>query len=410
MTKQIPNGYKQTKVGIIPEDWDVVKIGDVCDCIVPGRNKPVNFNGNIPWVTTPDITTKYICDTKSNLYITIEEAKKIGSKVVPKNSVIMSCVGELGLLSIVKKEIVINQQLHAFIPSAQVNTEFLHYVLGTQKKYMDSVATKTAVPYMNKDNCNSIPIPLPKVKEQEKIAEILSTWDDAITKQEQLIEQNQVFKKGLMQQIFSQKIRFKDDKGNNYPAWKEMHLNAIIEINPKSESLPDYFYYIDLECVNAGRVGKLDYISSNNAPSRAQRILSTNDILFQMVRPYQRNNLLFNIISEDNYVASTGYAQLRAKERHSYKFIFQLLLTDDFVKSVMLRCTGTSYPAISSSDLSTIIVNVPKREEQTKIADFLTSFDDGITIQNNILDQLKLQKQSLMQKLLTGQVRVKYES
>ena len=95
----IKQGYKQTKVGIIPEDWESVKVGEVCDCIVPGRNKPENFDGNIPWVTTPDILGKYISDTRSNLYISPEEAKKVGSKIVPKNSVIMSCVGELGLLS-----------------------------------------------------------------------------------------------------------------------------------------------------------------------------------------------------------------------------------------------------------------------------------------------------------------------
>lgn len=85
-------------------------------------------------------------------------------------------------------------------------------------------------------------------------------------------------------------------------------MKGIAEINPKSENLPNNFYYVDLESVNNGRVGTLNYINSNDAPSRAQRVLSQNDILFQMVRPYQRKNLLFSFTSEDNYVASTGYA------------------------------------------------------------------------------------------------------
>lgn len=390
MTKQIPPGYKQTKVGVIPEDWDVVKIGDVCDCIVPGRNKPVNFDGNIPWVTTPDITTKYICDTKSNLYITIEEAKKIGSKVVPKNSVIMSCVGELGLLSIVKKEIVINQQLHAFIPSSQVNTEFLHYVLGTQKKYMDSVATKTAVPYMNKDNCNSIPIPLPKVKEQEKIAEILSTWDEAIIKQEQLIGQKQIFKKGIMQQIFNQKIRFKDDNGNDYPAWQSFEFEDIFMRIPSKKhqiNSANYKKHGKYPVIDQGK--KLIIAYSDNE----EKIYKNSSIIV-----FGDHTRELKYVDFDFIVGADGTQLIKAKCNFDNKFLYYQLLT----KTI----PNTGYNR-HFKFLLEMVLEVPSNEEQNKIADFITSIDDQITKQTLILDQLKLQKQALMQKLLTGQVRIK---
>jgi type I restriction enzyme S subunit len=101
--------------------WEDKKIGSICDSIVPGRNKPVDFDGDIPWITTPDIEQNgIIYDSKKGLRVTKEEAKKVGSKIVPKNSIIISCVGDLGLVAVVGNEIIINQQLHAFIPKENI--------------------------------------------------------------------------------------------------------------------------------------------------------------------------------------------------------------------------------------------------------------------------------------------------
>lgn len=259
--QEVPQGYKKTKVGVIPLEWEVVKVGELCDCIVPGRNKPSNFIGTIPWVTTPDLTDKYISDTKNKLYIDNNEAKKIGSKIVVKDSVIMTCVGEFGIISIVNNDIVINQQLHAFLPSQLIESEFLYYALHTQIKYMDRIATKTAVPYMNKNNCNSIPIPLPPIKEQQKIAKILITWDDAISKQEELIKAKEQLQKGLMQKLLSGEVRFDGFSGE----WEEVKIKDIFEITRgsvlavtkmKIEKTIDYKYPVySSQTKNSGLTG-----------------------------------------------------------------------------------------------------------------------------------------------------------
>jgi type I restriction enzyme S subunit len=402
----------KTKKQLIPElrfrefegDWTKEKAGELCDCIVPGRNKPKQFDGDIAWITTPDIVhNSYIFNSKSGLGISKEEAKSVGSKIAPKNSVIISCVGDLGLVAIAGIELVINQQLHAFLPSEKVEYRFLMYSITTQGRYIDRVATKTAVPYMNKNNCNSIPVHLPTLPEQQKIASFLSAVDEKIQqliKKKALLEQ---YKKGVMQQLFrsagsgqaSGQLRFKDENGNSYPDWEEKRLGEVCEVNPKNGALPSSFIYIDLESVEKGQLIKENRIDLIDAPSRAQRNLAADDILYQTVRPYQKNNLFFNKMGE--YIASTGYAQLRAKE--SAMYIFQLVHHDGFVNKVLVRCTGTSYPAINSTDLAKINVSIPVEEEQQKIATYLSRIDTKIEAINNQITQTQTFKKGLLQQM-----------
>jgi type I restriction enzyme S subunit len=179
--------------------------------------------------------------------------------------------------------------------------------------------------------------------------------------------------------------------------WEVKRLGDVCEVNPASPDLPDDFIYIDLESVESGRLLRKNRVKRDNAPIRAQRLLKQGDILYQTVRPYQRNNLLFTIDDGEEYVASTGYAQLRAYE--SGRFLFQLLHTDAFVYQVLARCTGTNYPAINSSDLEIISVPFPSLCEQQKIADCLSSLDELIELQAKKLEALQTHKKGLMQQL-----------
>ena len=405
---EIKQGYKQTKVGIIPEDWEVVKVGEVCDCIVPGRNKPENFDGDIPWVTTPDIMGKYISDTKSQLYISAEEAKKVGSKIIPKNSVIMSCVGELGLLSIVKNEIVINQQLHAFLPSSKIQTEFLHYALNTQKKYMDSVATKTAVPYMNKDNCNSIPVPLPPLKEQEKIAEILTTWDEAITKQTELLRAKELQKKALMQKLLSGEVRFDgfDDE------WEEVRLGEIVKKmqsggTPKADNQEFYNGNIPFVKVNditsSGKylIKTESSITEKGLKNSSAWIVPINSIIYSMYASV-------GFLSINTIEVATSQAMINIildLEKANLEYIYYHLL--DFKKNVHTYVETGTQGNLNAQTVRNLKIKLPSLPEQQKIAEVLSLADDEINLLKNELEELKLQKKALMQKLLTGQVRVK---
>ena len=159
--------------------------------------------------------------------------------------------------------------------------------------------------------------------------------------------------------------------------WEQRKLNEVAEFNPKSE-LPDEFEYVDLESVVGTEMISHRTETKDSAPSRAQRLAQPGDVFFQTVRPYQKNNYLFSKL-DNNYVFSTGYAQMRPNIDTA--FLMSFLQTDSFVKIVLDNCTGTSYPAINSSDLSNLEISLPKSfEEQKKVGKTIISIDNLITL------------------------------
>ena len=197
-------------------------------------------------------------------------------------------------------------------------------------------------------------------------------------------------------------LRFPEFEGN---LLNQDEFNSFCEINPNKGELPDRFIYIDLESVNKGRLEKENRISKDGAPSRAQRVLQKGDILYQTVRPYQKNNYFFD--KDGDYVASTGYAQIRTGQNE--KYFFQYFHTTQFVNNVLKRCTGTSYPAIGTTDLAKVPITIPTLPEQTKIATFLTAVDKRIKLLQKKKAELEQYKKSVMQKLFSQEIRFKQD-
>jgi type I restriction enzyme S subunit len=359
-------------------EWKKDKVGRLCDFIVPGRNKPTIFNGNIPWITTPDIDhNQVVFASKKGLLISKEEAKKVGSKIIPEKSIILSCVGELGLVAIAGTEMVINQQLHAFIPK-KIEYRFLLYCLGNQKKYMEKIATKTAVPYMNKDNCNSIPITFPSSQEQQKISSFLSLIDERIQTQNKIIEQLETLIKGLSEKLLARKLRFKDQNASDFPNWKCKKLENILKIGSGRDykhlstgNIPVFgtgglmtfvdSFLFDGETVCIGRKGTIDQ------PMYHTGKIWTVDTLFYTHSFYESLPkfvfYLFKIINWKNYNEASGV------------------------------------PSLSKSTIEKIDIELPLVVEQHRIATILSAIDNKIKSESKILTNFKKQKRVLLQNL-----------
>ena len=187
------------------------------------------------------------------------------------------------------------------------------------------------------------------------------------------------------------KLRFPGFTG----AWEQRRLGEVAEINPSSE-IPDNFEYVDLESVVGTEMIAYRRENKKTAPSRAQRLAKKGDIFYQTVRPYQKNNYHFNLTRKD-FVFSTGYAQLRPNINGDFLFVYIQL--SNFVNEVLNRSTGTSYPAISPSNLIRMKVAIPTNNEQEKIGAFFKQLDSLITLHQRKLEHLQEQKKGLLQKM-----------
>ena len=206
------------------------------------------------------------------------------------------------------------------------------------------------------------------IDEQKKIAEFFANLDNLIT-----LHQRQPFLHSTPHISLSVQLIHPIYTSS----WEQRKLGELALFNPKDE-LPQTFEYVDLESVVGTEMLSHRTEVKSSAPSRAQRLAHTGDLFYQTVRPYQKNNYLFEK-PDNNYVFSTGYAQMRPYV-DGY-FLLSLVQSERFVKVVLDNCTGTSYPAINANDLAEIEVAAPSDEsEAQKIGTIFRSIDNLITL------------------------------
>jgi type I restriction enzyme S subunit len=278
-----------------------------------------------------------------------------------------------------------------------------HYALS-QLRGIATGTTSVAAIYGR--DLDSIKFLIPPLPEQKAIARLLSTWDDAINKNNLLIEKKLLQKKWLMQMLLTGKKRLKgfEDK------WEEKNFGEVADIDKLSlgnQTPADYsFQYLSLSDVDTGTAQiKSERIIFKEAPSRARRIVSEGDVLLATVRPNLQG---FLIVRDEvkNLIASTGFAVITCTKIHN-EFLYQYLFTRKLMKQIEAVLTGSNYPAINSSDVKHLKIPYPSLEEQTAIANVLQIADKEIQLLKQKSEKLKEEKKGLMQVLLTGKKRLK---
>ncbi|WP_295220766.1 restriction endonuclease subunit S [uncultured Chryseobacterium sp.] len=185
--------------------WKQDTIISNSDCIVPGRDKPKSFSGNIPWITTDDMVHLGITNrSKKRIGLTKDEIDEVRAKVIPKDSIIITCVGDLGVISIVGTPMVVNQQLHSYQLNKTLDKYYVAYDLSYRKGFMLKMASTTTVPYMNKSVCNSIPINIPPIKLQNQFAKKIQI----IEAQKTLVKLQAQHSEDLFQALLQESFNF----------------------------------------------------------------------------------------------------------------------------------------------------------------------------------------------------------
>ena len=245
----------------------------------------------------------------------------------------------------------------------------------------------------------SAEITIPSLPEQTHLGLFFRRLDSQIAESRAVLEKSRQLKKAMLAKMFPAngekipKIRFKGFEGE----WEEKNFESVGEFNPKTE-IPSIFQYVDLESVVGTQLISYREESKETAPSRAQRLAKNGDLFFQAVRPYQKNNYLFEKNNE-NFVFSTGYIQIRP-QNDGY-FLLTLVQKEEFVQEVLLRCTGTSYPAINASSLQDIAILTPQTsKEQIAIGNFFRQLDETIALQSAEIEKLNQLKKGLLAAML----------
>ena len=405
---------------MVPKGWQKYAVGELCTSIVPGRNKPKVFDGDIPWVTTPEINGRYIPSKLQVNYVSTTALSDAGGKIVPKGAVVMAAVGELGLIAITSEPVVLNQQLHAFVCSKLVNNEFLAYWLTTQKPYMESIASKTTIPYMNKTNCESIPVLLPPLVEQFKIAQILSTWDKAISVTEKFLANSQQQKKALMQQLITGKKRLLDEKGERFSGEWEYTIfgnlgDTYTSLTGKTKedfgAGKPYIPYINIFKNSRIDIQSLEYVQVND--DERQSVVKYGDIFFttssETPEEVGMSSVLLEGVSEVFLNSFCFGFRLNNFETLIPEYARYLFRSEHVRRQISTLGQGATRYNLSKRQLIKLELKLPCVDEQQKIATVLSVADDEITTLEKKLACLKDEKKALMQQLLTGKRRVKVD-
>ena len=387
-SNNIPQGYKATALGIIPQEWEVMRLGDIVS-ITSGESPSLyhlKAEGKYPYVKVEDLNNCEKYQESSREYSDDNNTTiKAGSIIFPKRgaSILNNKV------RIAAKDIQMDSNMMAITPhTAIVDTEFLYIRILHERLYR--IADTSSIPQINNKHIIPYKIAVPPLAEQRKIAEVLGVWDEAIEKQARLIEKLALRKRALMQRLLSAKLRL---PGFSEP-WKEQKINKITTIKKGEQVNKDVLFSNAKYPVINGGITPSGYLDTYNTKANTITISeggnSCGYVNF-MTTPFWSGGHCYTIDAKD------GINNL---------FIYQLLKNNE--KYIMSLRVGSGLPNIQIKDLGNIKFMIPTYQEQTAIAEVLTAADREIELAKEKLERLRRQKRGLMQQLLTGKKRVKY--
>ena len=398
----IAAGYKDSAVGIIPQEWDVKRVKDL-GSVITGSTPPTadvsNYGSEYMFVSPADLSDnqKYVLSTEKML-----SSKGYAiSRKMPKGTILYTCIGStIGKIGIASRELTSNQQINAVICNDK--TEYLYYALLFTTGRIKMLAGEQAVPIINKSEFENIKLAVPPMAEQRKIAEILGVWDEAIEKQSRLIEKLELRKRALMQRLLTGRTRlpgFIDDV--QYKKLKPF----IVE---KSERNTNQTYTNVLSVTN-----NRGFI--NQAEQFDREVASDNTANYKLVHrgQFAYNPSRVNVGSLDllqTYdlgILSPMYIVFETRPTMDPKFLYYQLKSGWFVGHIPMYVQGSVRDSLSFDGLENMKFWIPSLPEQKAIAEVLTSADNEIATHRKKLDALRQQKRGLMQQLLTGKTRVK---
>lgn len=421
---EVPEGYKKTKVGIIPDDWKIITFEDIADKKVKWSITGGPFGSNLKASEyTSDgvriIQLQNIGDGIFNdnykIYTSKEKANELLSCNIYPNEIILSKMGNpVARACFVPNKgmrfLMSSDGIRLVVDESRFSKKFIHdYINSTyfRKRALDASIGSTRL-RIGLHDLKKLLIIAPPLPEQKKIANILSTWDKAIELKEKLIEEKKESKRGLMQKLLTGKTRFPEF----IDEWVEIDLNKIVEkINNKNHEKNQTIVTISAK---KGFVNQNEYFNKIVASQDLSNYYLIHKGDFAYNKSYSNGypvGVIKRLESFEKAVVTTLYICFRIKDKTVSSDFLKYYFDSELLNRQIKRIANEGGRAhgllnVTPNDFFNIDVNLPEYEEQEKVSNILLANDQDIQLLEKELFELKKQKRGLMQLLLTGAVRV----
>lgn len=409
----------------MPDGWKLVPIKEICSCIIDCVNKTapiVDYETPYKMIRTTNVRNGRV-DTKNVRCVTEETYNKWTRRGSPKSGDLIftreAPVGEVGIIEDAEGVFLGQRTVMYRAHPQKSNNLFILYSLQSRfcKKQIEDFSNGGTVSHVRVPDCSEIILKTPRLPEQQKIAQILSTWDKAIEKLEALIDAKQKRKKALMQRLLTGKMRFTEHvtslevqktKYGSVPAeWEYLHIGDVAkQISLKNNRTLDLPV---LSCTkHYGLVDSLAYFGKRiySEDTSTYKIVPKNAFAYA-TNHIEEGSIGYQSLYEEALI-SPMYTVFQTNNNINDEFLYSLLKTELY-RHIFEANTSASVDRRGSlrwNEFAQLKIPVPSLPEQQKIADIFTAADKEITTHQNQFAALKKQKQGLMQQLLTGKKRV----
>lgn len=415
-------GYKQTEIGVIPEDWEIKYLSDfgkIQSGGTPSTTMAEYWGGNIAWCTPSDITstpTKYINVTER----TITEAglNNSAATVMPAGSILLCTRATIGELKINSIPMATNQGFKNITVNNSGNAEFLYYLLQTKKSRMLDLAIGSTFLEISKTALSKIPLQIPMRDEQNKIADALSDMDNLVVVLEKQIAKKKAIKQGTMQELLTGKRRLPGFSGE----WETKKLEDYCSLITKQTGF-DYSAYIKpalitrkmpntfpmIQTINfRGRKFTFEtdyYIPQSVAMQFPNIVLNKKCVLFSIVGASVGNVGLY----PGSITAFCGGAIgiTRFRNEQDAEWVFNYMSSPDGQSQIQYVTKGGAQATVTIADIRNFKIPTPEKGERDAISGILENMDHEIEALEQKLEKYRQVKQGMMQQLLTGKIRLK---
>lgn len=395
----VPRGYKQTEVGVIPEDWDVKRIVDLASIGsggTPSREISAYWNGSIPWITTSQIDFGTIDEAEQ--FITDAGIKNSAAKLLPAGTLLLALYGQgktRGKVGVLGIEAATNQACASISVHGETSREFLLHFLASRYEAIRNSSNTGGQENLNGQIVKDIPVVFPPLPEQRAIATALSDVDALLAAQDKLIAKKRDIKQAAMQQLLTGKQRLPGFSGE----WEVKRLEEIADCldnlrvplneSQRNQMRGDYPY--------CGANGVLDFV--NDYVIDDDIILIAEDGGY--FDEYAYRPIAYRMIGKC-WVNNHAHI-LKSKDGYDQTFIFYSLVH----KNILNFLASGTRAKLNKSEMWKIEVDMPlDLAEQTAIATVLSDMDADLAALEQQRDKTRALKQGMMQELLTGRIRL----